>query len=274
MTSSPVDPDETTTTAESATRDEAVASGRTTDEAVVDAAVDEEKAWWDNPAMPWKGKPGRADLGCMGAITGMGIWGLVQLPLKPVLLTLNPYVLAAVSGGSITMAMIGALARVDGGWWWVFGLVLGTLSVIKFDWIFWWAGKLWGDGLIDYLLQGRGGGARKRADRAVRLTHKYETLALAVTYVPLLPIPGAIIYGALGAAGTSLRKFLLLDVLFALVSRGIYMFLGYQIGQPAVDVLRKLGDYSWYLSIALLVVVVVSVFWRNSRKQKSSDQPS
>lgn len=261
MTSSPVDPDETKLDAE----DGSVAEPS-------DGPSEGEKPWWDNPAMPWKGKPGRADLGCMGAITGMGIWGLVQLPLRPVLLAMNPYALAAVGGGSIAMATIGALARVNGGWWWILGLIVGTLSVIKFDWIFWWAGKLWGDGLIDYLLQGRGAGARKRADRAVRLTHKYEALALGITYIPFLPIPGPIVYGALGAAGTSLRKFLTLDILFALVSRGIYMFLGYQIGQPAVDALQEFGKYSWYVSIALIVIVLGSVFWRNGRKQQASGQ--
>lgn len=258
MTSTPGEPDETT--AETARAEQA------TDE--VDAATGE-KPWWDNPAMPWQGKPSRADLGCMAAITGMGIWGLVQLPLRPVLLAMNPYALAAVGGGSIAMATIGALARVDGGWWWVLGLLVGTLSVIKFDWIFWWAGRLWGDGLIDYLLQGRGPGARKRADRAVRLTHKYEALALGLTYLPFVPVPGPVVYGALGAAGTSLRKFLTLDIIFALISRGIYMFLGYQIGQPAVDALQEFGKYSWYVSIALIVVVLVSVFWRNGRQQRA-----
>ncbi|MFW6597499.1 DedA family protein [Propionibacteriaceae bacterium Y2011] len=231
----------------------------------------DEQEWWADPRMPWRGrKPSKADIGCLFAIMGMGIYALAMMPLRPVLLALNPYVLAAISGSSIAMATIGAYAAVDGGFWWVFGLLVGTLSIIKFDWIYWWAGRLWGQGLIDYLLQGRSERAKRNAARAQKLTHRYETLALAATYIPLVPIPAAIIYGALGISGTSLRKFLILDIVFALITRAGYMALGFWVGQPAVDFLEIYGRYAWYLSIAIIVGIVVVSIVRSQRKAKAA----
>ena len=258
MTSQPADPDRPD---DQRADDDAV-------EGTVAETATEEKPWWDNPAFPWRGRPTRADLGCMWAITGMGVYGLAMLPLRPVVLALNPYISGAINGGSVSMAFIGAETAVSQTWMWVLGLLIGTVSLIKFDWIFWWAGRLWGDRLIDYLLQNRGGLARRNAQRAQRLTHKYDILAMAITYIPFIPFPSPIVYGALGIAGTSLRKFLLIDAGLALLTRGIYMYLGYRIGQPAVDLLQQFGQYSWYVGIALFIGIIVMMFWRSGRKAK------
>jgi membrane protein DedA with SNARE-associated domain len=70
----------------------------------------------------------------------------------------------------------------------------------------------------------------------------------------------------------SLRKFLLVDVLSAAVTRGLLIWLGWSIGEPAVRVLEVIAQYSWYLSIALLVGVVVTTV-RQSRRRTPADVP-
>ncbi|MDN5727680.1 MAG: hypothetical protein L0G99_17385, partial [Propionibacteriales bacterium] len=181
------------------------------------------------------------------------------------------FVQALVTGSSISMVRVGAETVPQGGWLWVVTMIIATLSIVKFDWIYWWAGRLWGQGLIDYLMGQRSARAKRNAVRAQKLTHKYETLALFLTYVPLLPIPSVIVYGALGIAGTSLRKFLITDLVFALLTRGLWVYLGWRIGEPVVVVLQKIGDYSWYLSIALLVGVFAVYFWRSRKKGADAD---
>ena len=96
-------------------------------------------------------------------------------------------------------------------------------------------------------------------------------LAILITYIPFLPIPGAIIYAVLGAAGTSLRRFLTITVLGAFVSRVAFFALGYWIGEPAVAALEEFGKYMWYVSIALVIGVVV-VSFRSARKQQLEQQ--
>jgi membrane protein DedA with SNARE-associated domain len=65
-----------------------------------------------------------------------------------------------------------------------------------------------------------------------------------------------LIYAAAGWAGMSLATFLILDIVGALLWVGLLAGLGYWVGQSAVDVVDKVGDYTLYFTIALVVVVV------------------
>ena len=226
-----------------------------------------EREWWDDPRMPWKGKPGRSDLACWIAFSLTGVYALVLLPLRPILLGLNPYVLAALGGSRTTAVAIGALAATGQGWW-PLGLLLGVIGSVKFHPIYWWAGKLWGRGLIE-IVAGRSPRAARNAARAEKAATRFGPLAIFATYV--LPLPGAVVYATLGATGMSLARFLLIDVTSALVTRAFYIWLGYQIGEPAVAVVELIAKYSWYLSIALLVGIVVNLVIQSRRRRTRAE---
>ena len=227
------------------------------------AGDDAPREWWDDPRMPWKGKPGRRDIACWAAFSLTGVYALVLLPLRPVLLGANPYLLAALGGSRVSAVTIGALAATGVGFW-PLGLLLGTFGAIKFDWIYWWAGRLWGRGMLE-MASGRSPRAARNAARAERLARRFGVAAIALGYViPLLP--GPIVYATVAAAGMSLRKFLLVDALSAAVTRGLLIWLGWSIGEPAVHVLEVIAQYSWYLSIALLVGVIATTI-RQSRRR-------
>jgi len=214
--------------------------------------------------MPWKGKPGRADVWCWVAFSLTGLYALVLLPLRPILLGANPYLLAALGGSRTSAVTIGALAATGVGFW-PLGLLLGTFGAVKFDPLYWWAGRLWGRGLIE-VIAGRSARAARNAARAERLAHKYGALAILLTYI--VPLPSAVVYATVAAAGMRFRTFFLIDVLGAVTTRGLYILLGYQLGEPAVEVVEVIAKYSWYLSIVLLGFVFVSV-WRQSRRTRS-----
>jgi membrane protein DedA with SNARE-associated domain len=188
---------------------------------------------------------------------------LVLLPFRPVLLGANPYLLAALGGSRTSAVTIGALAATGVGFWPV-GLLLGTFGSVKFDWLFWWAGKLWGHRLIE-IVAGRSARAARNAARAERLARRFGTLAIVLTYV--LPLPSGVVYATVAAAGMRLRSFLLIDIGAAAVTRAIFIYLGYQIGEPAVRVVEIISRYSWYLSIALLIGIFVNL-GRQSRARK------
>jgi len=226
---------------------------------------DQPKEWWDDPRMPWKGKPSRNDVLCWAAFSLTGVYALVLLPLRPVLLGANPYLLAALGGSRVSAVTIGALAATGVGYW-PLGLLLGTFGAVKFDALYWWAGKLWGRGLLE-MVSGRSARAARNAARAERLAQRWGVLAIMITYV--LPLPSAVVYATVGAAGMRLRTFLLVDVLTAAATRGLFIYLGYRVGEPAVAVLEQVARYSWWLSIVLLAGVIVSMV-RQSRSRRSA----
>lgn len=221
-----------------------------------------EREWWDDPRMPWKGKPGRADLGCWAAISLTGIYGLVLLPLRPILLGANPFLLAALGGSRTSTVTIGALAAV-GESSLVLGLVLSTIGSVKFDWIFWWAGRLWGRGLIE-VVAGRSPRAARNAARAERLAARFGIAAVALTSV--IPLPAAVVYASVAAAGMRLRTFLVVDILSTAALKVLWLYLGYSIGQPAIDVVEVIADYSLWISLALVAGIMVNFWWQSRRR--------
>ncbi len=227
--------------------------------------VSPEREWWDDPRLPWKGKPGRNDILCWVGFSLTGIYALVLLPLRPILLGANPYLLAALGGSRVSAVTIGALAATGQGWW-PLGLLLGVFGSIKFDPLYWWAGKLWGRGLID-IVAGRSALAARNAARAEKLARRFGPLAIFTTYV--IPLPSAVVYATIGATGMSLGRFLLWDAGSALVTRALFIWLGSALGQPAVEVVEVIARYSWWISIALLVGIVINLIRQSRRSRRS-----
>ena len=122
--------------------------------------------WWDDPAMPWKHRPGRSDISCLVWMGALGVFSLVMMPLRAWLLGAPSRIpaLVAATGSRTGSATLGALVR-EGDYRlvipWVLVLMAGTVMSCKFDWVYWWAGKLWGRGMIEVWA-----GRSERAHRA------------------------------------------------------------------------------------------------------------
>jgi len=219
--------------------------------------------WWEDPSLPWKQRPERADIVCMTALGVVGVYGLVMLPLRPVMLGLAPHVLGSL-GYRTGLVMVGALAAV-GDPWWPLVLVVGAAMAMKFHWVYWWAGRLWGRDILDVWVHDRPERTRRRYERVWSLTHRFEVPAIVLTFLPL-PIPAGVVYAALGAAGTRLSTFLLTCAASALGTSAAYVALGYWIGEPAVQLIDTYGRYLWYYSLALIVGMLVLAWWRQRRQ--------
>ena len=212
--------------------------------------------------MPWKGKPGRQDITCWIMFSLTGVYALVMMPLRPVIFAASPYVLAGITGSRTAVVTIGALTAVQDTLW-PLGLALATIAIMKFDWLYFWAGKLWGRGLLEIFAnpkqppesgiplvdrQARAKARRsaRRVERGEQIARKLGPFAIFATY--LLPLPSAVIFAALAATGMRWRTFLIVNAVSAFVTRAGFMYLG----KPAVEVVRVIADYSWYLSLAIL----------------------
>ncbi len=223
-----------------------------------------ETEWWQDESLPWKRKPTRSDIMCFGWLSFAAVYGVVISILRPGLLASAPLVLAS-QGSWSGVVITGAMAH-EGNPWWPLVWILATFGFLKFDWIYWWAGRLWGHDLIE-VWSGRSERARRMNARAERFARRFETLALIVNFLPI-PLPRAVILVVLGEAGTSLKKFLTVSIITSAVTTGCYLAVGYWIGTPAVAVLDAYGRYLWYVSLAILVVVLVNV-WRQQRGKSS-----
>jgi membrane-associated protein len=212
-------------------------------------------------ALPWQGRPERADVIILAGIVASGVYALALLPLVPSLVGSHPALLELIKGSATAIVTMGALSR-TGHADLIVALVAGIPALIAFDWAYWWAGRRWGPKGMQ-LLSGSHPKAARRSERVQRLMHRFGPAAVILAYV--LPVPTALVDAAAGWARMSLGVFIVCDIIGALLWTGLLTALGYSIGQPAVDVVHQISHYSLYLTIAIVVFIVL----RQNRNQRA-----
>jgi membrane protein DedA with SNARE-associated domain len=90
----------------------------------------------------------------------------------------------------------------------------------------------------------------------------------AVVASSFLPIPRAIIFVIAGWAGMRLVVFLILDLIGVLLWAGLLAGLGYALGHHAVVAAITISRYSWWFTIAIVALSVLSVV-RSQRRLKA-----
>jgi membrane protein DedA with SNARE-associated domain len=195
----------------------------------------------------------RADRIIVAGIAISGLYGLVLLPLFPLLGSSHPALLELVRGSTASIVNMGARASV-GQTSFALAVLLGVPSVMMFDWLFWWAGRRWGDRVLVWLLGRDDAKAKRRLARLHTLERRFGPLA--VVLAPVLPIPSPLIYAAVGDGGMRLATFLALDVAGTLLWTGLLATLGYELGQRAVDVTDAIAHYSLWATLGLVAAVI------------------
>ena len=207
---------------------------------------------------PWGEDPERADIAIALLIGVCVAYSLALWPLVPALIGSHPLLLEIVSGSTLAEVSVGAHSRLGELPLW-FAVLAGVPGSMMFDWVFWWAGRRWGDRAL-HLLLGRDSSPRglaKRDARSARLERMAERFGpVAVVLAYYLPLPSVLIYVAAGLSGMRLRTFLVLDVVGTLLWVGPIVGLGYAIGKPAVDVVHRVDHYSTLLTIGVVLVVI------------------
>jgi len=206
--------------------------------------------------LPFHGRGERADWIILGGIALSGLVPLAMLPLVPALLSSHPALLELLRGSTASIINMGARARI-GEASVVEAVVLGVPSLMMFDWLFWWAGRRWGDGVFVWLLGGAGPKTEQRLERLHRAERRFGPFAVVLAY--LLPIPSPLVYAAVGEGGMRLGVFLVLDVLGTLLWTGLLAAAGYAFGRSAVDVADAVAQYGLWVTLALVVIVAVRV---------------
>lgn len=222
---------------------------------------------WSDPRLPWEGKPRRVDIACWAAITLSGLYYLAILPWRASLVGTHPVISVLLNGSTEAIVSAGAFAHVGHGSL-VVVLLASIPGLMKFDLIYWWAGRLWGEKVI-HLFAGQSQRQRRRGEKFAARVNRWGRWFTwpAVIVANFLPIPGAIIYAVTGWTGMSWVTFLILDAIGTLSWAGMLAGLGYALGQHAVSVAQEVSKYGLWASIVIVVFVVVSQI-RGARAQR------
>jgi membrane-associated protein len=243
-------------------------SARAAERAAIPATAAPQKAdRWSDPRLPWHGKPRAADIFCWLAIVLSGLFYWLLLPLRVSLVGTHPVVAELLNGSTESIISAAAFAKAGDGTLAVV-LLAAIPGLMKFDALYWWAGRLWGERFI-MALPGSQRVAKHMA-RVQRAGRKFTWPAMVAS--SLLPIPRAIIYVIAGWAGMRLLTFLILDLIGVVLWAGLLAGLGYALGHHAVVAAKTISHYSWWFTIGIVALSVLFAL-RSQRRQMAAAAP-
>jgi membrane protein DedA with SNARE-associated domain len=223
---------------------------------------------WPDRYKPWRGRATRTDKLLMSAFTALVLFGLATKPLKPFLLASHPVALEVLSGDLIPIGAAAAFARVGETSIWLV-VAAGAIGMVKFDWLMWWAGREWGEGMLRMFTTSER--AERFAARAAELSPWIVGLAVAAAFLPGIPTP--IVFAMAGMAGMRLATFLVLDLVGALTMTGLVAGLGYQLGWSAVDVVLVIDRYASIVSLSIIGATFLVPWLRSRIRRRTATEP-
>ena len=218
----------------------------------------------NDPRLPWHGKPRAADILCWLGIVFSGLFYWVLLPLRLSLIGTHPVVAELLNGSTESIISAAAFARAGDGTLAVV-LLAAIPGLMKFDVLYWWAGRLWGERFLMTLP-----GSARAAKHMPRVRRAGRKLTWpAVVASSFLPIPRAFIFVMAGWAGMRLVTFLVLDLIGVLLWAGLLAGLGYALGHQAVLAARAISHYSWWVTIGIVALTVLAAL-RSQRRPRTA----
>lgn len=212
---------------------------------------------------PWLGRPRAADLLCFAGIVLSVGYGLATIPLTPALIATHPVLLEILTGSTPAIVAAGAFSDIDSKL--QLGVVVATAlpGLMKFDLLYWWAGRRWGHRAVEWL--GRHSArAAAVADRADQRGSRFAApVVLLAAFLPGTPAP--LLYAAAGWAGLGLVPFLVCDAIGSLAWAALLAGLGSQLGASGVAAANLISRYALLATIALLAIAVAPHAWHFRR---------
>ncbi|MFE9246834.1 DedA family protein [Nocardiopsis sp. NPDC006938] len=204
------------------------------------------KEQWRNQR-PWPSTMKRQDKVLAWMLVGIPAFFLLTMPLRPLFIADHALPLAFVTGSHAAVGAAAAFASIGEAPLWLV-IVAGVVGKIKIDWLFWWVGRRWGQGMITFLVPSERG--RHFAERLQTMNPWVMRMLIPLSYLP--GVPGGIPHIVAGVNGMRLSTYMLLDALGALLVTAVVAGIGYGSGQAGVDVVLLIDGYAVWLMFALI----------------------
>jgi membrane-associated protein len=213
---------------------------------------------------PWHGKPRARDVLCVLAIAVSGIYAVVTIPLTPALISTHPVLLEVLTGSTSSIMSAGAYSDVDNKLQLALVVVAALPGIMRFDWVYWWAGRLWGHRIVERL--------GERSPRMARLATLAETRGRRwagplVALGAFLPSGASTaVYAAAGWTGLPLLAFVLWDTLGCAAWISVVAFGGYLLGSTGVTLAELVSRYATVTIVVLVITLIAPQAWHSWRE--------
>lgn len=213
---------------------------------------------------PWQGRVRPADVLCLAGIVFARVYLAALWLLWPMYIGTHPVVLEALNPSTASVVAAAAFARV-GRAPLLMVIAAALPAAMKFDLLYWWAGRLWGRHIVAWFSR------RFRRFRHPRRSDHDRDLAdrrctgLAVVIASCQLLPGEVVYAMAGWIGMRMTTFLALDLVGTLLWIALLAGFGYALGQPAVDVAQTVSRYGLWISLGLATLAGAIVVVRQLR---------
>ena len=203
---------------------------------------------------PWHGKPRARDLLCCLAIFISGLYALATIPLTPALIATHPLLLDMISGSNSAILAAGAFSAVRVKPGLAVVIVAALPAMLRFNWVIWWAGRLWGHRVVEKLGMHS---PRAAAIAAMAERRGPRFIRLAVLLSALLPVSPAPIYAMAGWVGLRLIPFMILNAIGCAIWATLLATSGYLLGSWGVAVANLVSRYA-LASVRVLAVAAIT----------------
>lgn len=214
---------------------------------------------------PWHGKPRARDVCCLIAIAVSALYAVAVIPLIPALIATHPVLLELVTGSNSGIVAAGALSDVNGRLQLAVVILAAMPGLMRFDWVFWWAGKLWGHRIVEKL-----GHRSPRSAALARIVERRGSRFAGPLVALSAFLPGgtsAVVYAAAGWAGLPLYLFLIFDAIGTAAWTTVLALLGHALGREGITLAGLVSRYA----LGTICVLVAAMFgpqaWRAWRER-------
>lgn len=218
---------------------------------------------------PWPGRPRARDLICFFAMAFSGLYAIAMIPLTPALIATHPLLLDMLSGSNTSILAAGSFSAVERKLGLALVIAAALPGMLRFDWVIWWAGRLWGRRVVQKF-----GSQNPRVDAVAAMVERRGSrfARLAVLLSALMPVSGAPVYAAAGWVGVPLAAFMILDAIGSAAWATLLATAGYLLGSHGVAMADLAGRYAAG-SVGMLVAAMIGPsVWHAWRRRRNTQQ--
>ncbi len=222
--------------------------------------------------VPWHGRPRARDVCCGIAIVVSAVYAVATIPLTPALIATHPVLLELLTGSNSSIVAAGAFSDVGSKLQLAVVVAAALPGMMRFDWVYWWAGRLWGHSIVVRL--------GHRSPRSAALASFVETRGRRfagplVALAAFLPSGASTaVYAAAGWAGLPLLPFILFDTLGSAAWTALLATGGFLLGSEGVTLANLASRYAFATICVLVAAMIAPPLWHSWRERRARKPPA